>query len=126
MERSTMRCEDVRQLLPEFTGEGEPYPPEVEVHLATCRGCASEESRYRGVVTVLASMRHDYEPLPPRFAEDVLLQLERPRLVLRGRVRRLSHDRRARYAAASLGGAVVGATAIAILLRRGERRFAAA
>lgn len=126
MERSVMRCEEVRRLLPEFAGEGEPHPREIEVHLATCRACAAEEARYRGVMSVLASTLHEVEPLPPHFTEDVLAQLVRPRLVLRGHVRRLAHDPRARYAAASLGGVVVGATAIAIVLRRAGRRTAAA
>ena len=126
MERSVMRCEEVRRLLPEFAGEEEPFPHDVEVHLATCRACAEEEARYRGVAAALASARHDLEPLPPQFTEHVLLQLVRPRLVLRGHVRRLAHDRRARYAAASLGGVVVAATAIAILFRRGRRSPVAA
>jgi anti-sigma factor RsiW len=126
MERNVMRCEEVRRLLPEFAGEDELHPREVEVHLATCGGCAAEEARYRGVISALISTKLDTEPLPPGFADEVVLQLARPRLVLRGRVRRLAHDPRARYTAASLGGAVVGATAIAILLRRGRRSTMAA
>lgn len=126
MERSAMRCDEVRRLLPGFAGEGELHPQQVEVHLATCRTCAAEEARYRGVMSALGSALHDTEPPPPGFTDEVLLQLARPRLVLRGRVRRLAHDPRARYTAASLGGVVVGATAIAILLRRVGRRSTAA
>lgn len=41
-------------------------------------------------------------------------------------VRRVMHDQRTRYAAVSLGGAILGATAVALLWRRNARRQAVA
>lgn len=117
-----MRCEEVQARLPEYAGEGEPYPHEMEVHLATCRECAVEDGRYRDVVAAVRELRGVWEELPEGFTEHVMMSLARPGVIWGGRVRRLASDPRTRYAAASLGGAVVGAAAIALLLRRGVRR----
>jgi hypothetical protein len=122
MEERTMRCEQVRALLPEYAGEPEPYPRPVQAHLTVCSGCALEESRYRGLLEVVADLRDEDAPVPAGFSARVAEMLARPELAWRGRVRRLRHDRRTRYAAAGLGGAVVGAAAIALILRRGTRR----
>lgn len=118
-----MRCEEVREILPGFVGEEDPYPHEVEVHLATCPICAADEGGYRGVIETIRGLRFETEPLPPRFAEHVMARLTRPDVRLRGAARRLAHDPRARYAAtryaaASLGGVMVGAAAFALLRRR--------
>jgi hypothetical protein len=124
-----MRCEEARAVLPEYVGEDEPFPREMEVHLATCAGCAAEERAYREALAEVAAIGAETEPVPPRLLGEVLSGLTRPDRV-RGLARRLAHDRstpyvRARYAAASLGGVVVGAAAIAIIRRRTARRAAA-
>jgi len=123
-----MRCDEVLLILPEYAGEDEPFPREVEVHLATCPECAAEEGAYREVLAHVAAIGAETDLLPPRFLEDVLAGLTRPDRV-RGAARRFAHDRsaryvRARYAAVSLGGVVVGAAAIAIIRRRTARRAA--
>jgi len=124
-----MRCEESRLVLPEYAGEGQPFPREMEVHLATCVACAAEERAYREALDHVSALGVDTEPLPPEFLEHVLAGLTRPDRA-RGVARRFAHNRdsryvRARYAAVSLGGVVVGAAALAILRRRTGRRAAA-
>lgn len=74
-----------------------------------------------GLAATLASLRNEVEEPPVGFASRLN---ERMRRELRWRepVRRLARDRRTQYAAASLGGAVIGATAIALIWRRAARR----
>ena len=119
-----MSCEDVRAALPEYAGEPDPYPHDLEVHLATCAACAAEERIYREALEHVAALRFETQPVPTGFSERVFLRLSRPDRV-RGAARRVAHHPRARYAAASLGGVVVGAAAYALLKRVGRRRAAA-
>ena len=75
----------------------------------------------RTLDAALASLRDDLDP-PEGFAERMV-----DGLGLRWRVpaRRLAHDPRARYAAASIGGVVLAAVVAALVLRRTARRAAA-
>lgn len=73
------------------------------------------------LAAVLSSLQEDVEELPPGFAERLREGIGRD-LWWRAPVRRLAHDRRTQYAAASLGGAIVGAATIAVLLWRKARR----
>jgi hypothetical protein len=123
MDVRSMRCEEVRTLLPEYVGEEEVYPRSIQAHLATCTACALEESRYSGLLRAVRGLRDQVELTPAGFAERTLQRLERE-LAWRMRVRRLARDPRARVAAAGIGGVVVGAAAIALLLRRNRRRAA--
>lgn len=125
-----MRCDQTADLLPRYVGEDEPYPHELEVHLATCGACAAEERAYAGVIEATQAMRFDTEAPPHELRPLVMARLARPDLRLRGAARRVVHDPRpvyaaTRYAAASLGGMVVGVAAIALIRRRGTRRTAA-
>ena len=93
-----------------------------EVHLATCPECARELARYREVLAAVGSLGDAVEVPPPGFAERTVahvLSSERPWV---GRVRWLAHDRRVRVAAASVGGAVVGAGVLGLLWWRAARR----
>lgn len=86
-----------------------------EVHLATCSECAGELARYREVMSAAGSLLdHVIEPLPG-FVARVAATAQQPGLRWRADLRRYAHDRRVHVAAASLGGAVVGAGAIALL-----------
>lgn len=125
-----MRCDQAIASLPRFVGEAEPYPHELEVHLATCGGCAAEERAYAEVLDAAQRMRFETEDPPVHLRNVVMAGLTRPDLRLRGAARRMAHDPRpryaaTRYAAVSLGGMVVGAAAIALIRRRGARRPAA-
>lgn len=122
MDGRSMRCEEVRSLLPQYVGEGEDYPRAVQAHLATCTVCALEEARYKGLLAAVRELRDEGE-VPVGFADRALETLRRE-IAWRRRVRRVRNDPRARAAAVGLGGAVVGAAAIAYLLRRGVRRRA--
>jgi hypothetical protein len=73
------------------------------------------------LAAVLLSLQDEVEEPPLGFAERLKEGLRRD-LWWRVPVRRLAHDRRTQYAAASLGGALVGATTIAVLLWRRARR----
>ena len=96
-----------------------------EVHLATCRDCADELARYREVVSAVEALGHTLEPAPVDLPDRVLAHVleAEPRWI--GRARRVIHDRRVHVAAASLGGALLGAGAMVILWRRTARRPAA-
>jgi hypothetical protein len=75
------------------------------------------------LAAILASIRDDVEEPPLGFAERLRERVRRE-LWWRARVRRLAHDPRTPYAAASLGGAIVGAAAIAVLWWRARRAVA--
>jgi anti-sigma factor RsiW len=93
-----------------------------EVHLATCSECAGELARYREVLSATAYLREREVEPPAGFVARVAATAERPGLRWRADIRRYARDRRVRVAAASLGGAVVGAGAIALLWWRLARR----
>lgn len=115
-----MRCEEVRPLLPDLA-EGEPRPAgAVQVHLEGCAECTAELRHYRRVILGMAALREELVDPPDGFSTRVLARLPEgePRS-LRGRV---AGDERVQHAALSLGGAVVGATAVGILWWRAARR----
>jgi len=93
-----------------------------EVHLATCPDCAGELARYRELMAAVASLRDEVEEPPPGFPERVVAHVLGAERRWVGRVRRLANDRRVHVAAASVGGAVVGAGAIGLLWWRAARR----
>jgi hypothetical protein len=73
------------------------------------------------LAAVLSSLLEDVEDPPLGFAGRLREGIRRD-LWWRAPARRLAHDRRTQYAAASLGGAIVGAATIAVLLWRRARR----
>ena len=73
------------------------------------------------LAAVLLTLQDDVEEPPIGFADRLKDRLRRD-LWWRFPVRRLAHDRRTQYAAASFGGALVGAATIAVLLWRRARR----
>ena len=77
------------------------------------------------LLAVLAGLR-EQEILPLEgFVERLSAFVDRE-LRWRRPVRRIAHDRRAQYAAISLGGAILGALAVGLLVRRNIRRQAVA
>lgn len=97
-------------------------PADFDVHLATCAQCATELARYREVLEATGSLRDMLEEPPPGFPDRVVAHVLDPAASWRSDVLRLVHDPRAHVAAASLGGALVGAGAIALLWWRMTRR----
>lgn len=93
---------------------------EVELHLASCADCSAELGRYRAVVLELAALREVLTEPASGFLERVISEI--PQRTWRTTVHRVASDERLHAAAFSLGGAVVGATAIALLWRRAARR----
>jgi hypothetical protein len=115
-----MKCEQVRPLLPELAEGNLREAGEAERHLASCARCSAELERYRTVILELAALRHVLSAPSSGFLERVLSEI--PERNWRALVHRAASDERVHYAAFSLGGAVVGATAIALLWRRAGRR----
>jgi anti-sigma factor RsiW len=114
-----MRCEEVRPLLPDLA-EGIPREAgAVEVHLATCADCSAELARYRGIILELSALREVLSDPSEGFLGRVLAQI--PESSWRSRVHRVASDERLHYAVFSLGGAVVGATAIGLLWWRARK-----
>jgi hypothetical protein len=116
-----MRCEDVRPLLPELAEGGPRAVGPVQLHLAECQRCGRELEAYRAILRELGELR-DMVTEP---AEGLLGRLlsDLPEAARRGLLRRVAADERVQHAAFSLGGAVVGASAIGLLWwRRSTRR----
>lgn len=118
-----MKCEEVRPLLPELA-EGIPREAgEVEVHLATCAACSAEMARYRSIILELSALREVLAEPSDGFLARILAQI--PESSWRALVQRVAADERLHYAVFSLGGAVVGATAIGLLWWRTRRALGA-
>jgi anti-sigma factor RsiW len=115
-----MKCDEVRPLLVELAEGNLREAGEAERHLASCAGCSAEFARYRTVVVEMSALREVLAEPPPGFLERVLSEI--PERTWRTVVHRAASDERVHYAALSLGGVAVGATAIALLWRRAARR----
>jgi anti-sigma factor RsiW len=94
----------------------------LDVHLATCPECAGELARYREVVTAVGSLRDVLEEPPRDLAERAAAHVLGSERRWVGRARWLAHDRRIHVAAASVGGAIVGAGVLGLLWWRAARR----
>jgi hypothetical protein len=106
-----VRCREARQELPAYADD-EPTG-ELARHVASCPRCSAELAGYRGLVARMAALQlEDLEP-PVEYLERVLGEL--PVGSLADRLRLAAQARSARYALASLGGAVVGAGAIGLV-----------
>ena len=116
-----MRCGEIRQLMPELS-EGELHEAgDVEAHLAGCAACSLELARYRTVVMELTALRDVLVEPPAGFLGRVLADV--PDRQWRALIHRVASDDRLQHAVFSLGGAAVGATAIALLWWRAARRL---
>ena len=121
-------CEQVREVLPEYAEPGPRPAGAVEVHLATCVACRAELESYRELLSSLAAYR-DVEVAAGDAYLDTMLRTARTaslrrRIPGRAEIRAASgravatvkaHGTGVRYAAATVGGAAAGATAIAIV-----------
>ena len=115
-----MRCEEVRTLLPDLAEGNLREAGEAERHLASCASCSGEFGRYRTVVLEMAALREVLAEPPPGFLERAMSEIPEPNW--RSLVHRAASDERVHYAALSLGGVAVGATALALLWRRRAAR----
>ena len=96
---------------------------DVDVHLATCPACAGELAQYREVMHAVGSLRHELEEVPAGLTERVMNVIIEPERRWIDRAVRVARDRRVHVAAASFGGAILGAGAIALIVwRRASRR----
>ncbi len=115
-----MTCEEARALRPEMA-EGAIRPAgEAEAHLAGCAACSAELARYRALLVGLDALKEVLDEPSEGFLERLLAQVpesQRARLI-----HRFAQDERLHHAAFSIGGVVVGATAIALLWWRAAHR----
>ena len=111
-----MRCDAVRERLPGYLDRDLRAVGPVEVHLASCAGCREELQEYRRLRVLLEEMASGPEP-----SGELLPELLR-HLPIEPLPSRALAGTRTRYALASLGGAAVGATALAIVWWRVTRR----
>lgn len=115
-----LRCAEVRPVLPELAEGHLRTAGPVEMHLARCEDCSSDLRVYRALLDELVILRDQDVEAPDGLLERLLAELpdaQRRRLLLR-----VAADERVQYAAFSVGGAVVGATAIGLLWWRAARR----
>ena len=123
-----VRCEEVREVLPEYAEPGPRPAGAIEVHLATCVACRAELEAYRGLLSSLEAYRELEVEVPDEFLEASLRTARsaslRGRIPGRAEIKAASlraaesvrsHSTGVRYAAATIGGAAAGATAIAIV-----------
>ncbi len=96
--------------------------PDLEVHLATCSECAGELAQYRGLMARMGSLRHELEATPPAFTAGILAFVAAAEEGWVGRALRIAQDQRVHVAAASVGGALLGAAAIGLIWWRAARR----
>lgn len=118
-----MTCEEVRALLPAYLDRDLHAVGEIELHLASCVSCGAELASYRSLVSDLGDLRHRGEEPRPELLQKTLALIPSPTIAERviGSVQ--AHP--ILYTVASIGGAAVGATAIAIAVaRRRASRFA--
>ena len=128
----TLRCEDVRELLPERAEDMPRQAGEVDEHLQGCAACSAELATYRALMDSLAAFAEIEEEPSEDFLEETLRAIRiaawRRRLPsgidLRdgaGRVVAFARERRS-LALASLGGLAVGVTAIGLVWWRAAHR----
>jgi len=128
-----VRCEDVRELLPEYAEWGPRPAGDVERHLASCQECSARLASYRSLLISLEGLRDAEVEPDPGFLERTLQVVQEgtgPGRVVsiaelraaRNRLASLVRAPRTGYAVASITGAAVGATAIALLWWRIARR----
>jgi hypothetical protein len=123
-----LRCDEVLELLPEYAEPGPRPAGPVEVHLTSCAACSAELSVYRSLLRSLGEYCELEVPVPDGFLEASLKTARtaslRGRIPSREELRVAStraadairrHGTGVRYAAATIGGAAAGATAIAIV-----------
>ncbi len=119
-----MTCEEVRALLPAYLDRDLHPVGEVEVHLASCEACSAELVFYRALLVELRDQRDRGEEPDPLFLQRTLAMVTSPTVA-----RRMIGSVQAHpvvYAVASIGGAAIGATAIAIAVSRLRANRAAA
>jgi hypothetical protein len=133
-----VNCEQVRELLPEYADAGPRPAGPVEEHLAACPECSGQLQVYRGLLSSLAAFKAIEIAPPPGFVDRTVRmvrlasytsripKLADVRRVPRKAVSVLAGAPGTGYALASLGGAAVGATAIALVWWRVARRAVAA
>jgi hypothetical protein len=112
-----VRCEEARPLLAEMAEGTLRDVGLADTHVAGCPRCSLELASYRELLTRLGELRAVVVEPSDELLERVLAATKRGRLG-----RRVAGNERVQRAALSLGGAALGATAIALLWWRAARR----
>ena len=80
---STVRCEEVLELLPEHVDGELHVAREVETHLASCAACSAELAAYRGMLAGLAGLRDLGEEPRPELVHRTLAMIPTPTILHR-------------------------------------------
>ena len=119
--RPKVRCNQVRPLLPELAEGALHEAGPVQAHVAGCPACSSELSRYRALAVAMDGLR-DVELEPSAgFVDRVLAVVVADARRVRP-LHRVTSVVGSHRVALSVGGAVVGATAVGLLWWRTARR----
>jgi hypothetical protein len=122
-----LRCEEVRELLPEYAERGPRAAGEVEQHIASCADCTADLAAYRRMLTSLASFRDVEEPAPAGYLERTLALIPgsvpgRRALDWRAVSDRVVDLAKRRPAVASVTGVAIGVAAVGLIAwRRGRK-----
>ncbi len=114
-----MRCDEVRELLPAYIDRDLHAAGEIDEHVASCAACSAELASYYQLVGGLAGLRDRGEEPTPELLQRALALVPPPSIS--ARVIGSLQDHPLLYALASLGGAALGATAIALVWWRVRR-----
>jgi hypothetical protein len=142
----SLRCEEVRELLPSYVDvEARALVP-VEEHLAACSDCARQYASYLSLAGTLSGLRRvELDPRPELLSEtlelvraqfpgalripaigDLRRARERVAVLARERVAPLARERARGLAVASIGVAAVGAGAVLVWRRIARRQVSVA
>lgn len=117
-----MTCEDAGELLPELAAGELSVESPVREHVAGCAACTHELAEFRALHRGLAGLGAVVVAPPVGFLGRVLAEI--PSRHWRFVLARAVGDARVHHAAFSFGGAVIGATAVALISWRALRRRA--
>lgn len=117
-----MKCEEVRPQLPELAEGGPRSAGPLQEHLVGCEACSTDLAELRSVVLELGNIRELVVDPPEDFLGKLLEEMPEHAELRPGVVRRVAQREGVQYAAFSLGGAVIGATAIGLLWWRAAKR----
>ncbi len=110
-----MRCEEVRELLPEYVDAELHEAGEVELHLASCEDCTALLASYASMLAELEGLPETDPAVPAALIERVLSQI--PERSVADRIRGSVREHKAVYVA-GIGGAAIVAAVVALALRR--------
>jgi anti-sigma factor RsiW len=113
-----MKCEEVRELLPEYLDAELHEAAEIDAHLATCRKCPEILASYRATLAELDELTASDPAAPEGLVARVLAQIPEQSTAARLRATAREHPV---AVAAGIGGAAIAAIATVYAIKRSRR-----